>query len=1313
MRSSHPGNTNPIQTTNNRWWMVAGAGFLTFLAFTLLAVTGLWAWCSSEGSLNTTLEWAGHWLPAPYKLEVSGVTGSVRRGGRIAELRWQQPGADVKLSSIELQWRLEELALKQQVVIKLLSIDTLRVLKTPNAEPGSVLETLHLPVPVEAQIHLSHLDVPAAGQLKANGLHAHYAFDGQAHQLDLLGLELAQGHYSGKLTLQAAAPMALGAHIEGQIATRLAAPAPQHLQAALDVQGTLSGTQALLKAQAGIHPDPDKPWGKNPMQARFQADIAPWSQQPVRAADVQVQALDLNLLWPAAPSTQLWGDIKLQPLADDLQHWAAKLALINRQPGPWNAGKLPLNAAQAELRQQGSTWLVDHVEAQMGEARITAHGHYEPQSSHGWQLQAHLENVNPAQLDDSWPQARLVGDINAQNGKAQDSVVFQVNLGQDNGATDSRGSALAQVALNLKTAQATGQWQAGLLTVDRLSIELAEASLQGQLQVKPAQRSGQGDLVLKAPGLKIAISGAIDSDQGQGHWQVQLNDAASLSRWSRQWMLLKSLSAALPSSGEGQFNGQWLGGWGALASAWNVQAQGSKSKSFDISANLSLPRLDWPSNSDLPGWSAQNIQGQLVASWPGLRRDDSSPAPIQLSLNGAVKQGQMTLNAQTVISGGQRPATRAGQAMWKVDIEQLKLSADPLAPGSAWELSLSQSAQLSILRQPSNDSTELLLAPGQATMSHPTKGSAALQWDSTSWSYQAGQSRWQTQGSLRAIPMAWIEQLASLSPETGNLGIAGDIVLGAQWAAQYDGGLSVKASLIRQSGDLRLQADEIPDAMAATEAQRSAGVKQAQLSIQLLGQQLQAQLDWDSVRAGQIKARVATTLSVQGGAWTWPEQAPISGEVNAQMPRLGVWSMLAPPGWRMRGTLNAKAELSGTRQNPQWLGEIEGKELALRSAVEGIELREGHLRAVLDGHQIDIPEFTLQGAPGAGGDGGRLSASGQARWNAGHLEIDLQTRADHLRVSARADRRLAVSGQITTRLAQNQVTVRGQLKADQALFILPDESSPTLGTDVVVLNPKALSPGANNSNGNLLPAATASGPAPDVQVTLDLGEDFRVQGRGLKTRLRGSVTLRITSAHPSPQVSGELRTDQGNYKAYGQQLNIEQGVMRFNGAYDNPSLDILAIRPNLSVRVGVQISGTVLSPKVRLYSEPEMADADKLAWLVLGRAAANGAAESAVLQQAALTLLGGGKGLTESLANAIGLDEVSFSGVKNTDTGVSSAALTLGKRLSKDFYVSYERSLAGTVGTFYVFYDLSRRFTLRAQTGEKSAVDLIYTIRYD
>ena len=184
------------------------------------------------------------------------------------------------------------------------------------------------------------------------------------------------------------------------------------------------------------------------------------------------------------------------------------------------------------------------------------------------------------------------------------------------------------------------------------------------------------------------------------------------------------------------------------------------------------------------------------------------------------------------------------------------------------------------------------------------------------------------------------------------------------------------------------------------------------------------------------------------------------------------------------------------------------------------------------------------------------------------------------------------------------------------------------------------------------------------------------------------------------------------FKAYGQHLDIEQGLLRFNGPFDNPDLDILALRPNLPQRIGVSVTGTALTPRIRLYSDPEMADADKLGWLVLGRSPAGGGAESAVLQQAALSLLGGtGKTLSGELANALGIDEISLaSRSEGTATG---AAITLGKRLSKDFYMAYESSVSGAFGSLYVFYDLSRRLTLRAQAGDLNALDLIYTIRKD
>lgn len=70
--------------------------------------------------------------------------------------------------------------------------------------------------------------------------------------------------------------------------------------------------------------------------------------------------------------------------------------------------------------------------------------------------------------------------------------------------------------------------------------------------------------------------------------------------------------------------------------------------------------------------------------------------------------------------------------------------------------------------------------------------------------------------------------------------------------------------------------------------------------------------------------------------------------------------------------------------------------------------------------------------------------------------------------------------------------------------------------------------------------------------------------RGLNTRLAGSLELRSNAdTKQVSRLTGSLRTVRGTYKAYAQQLAIEEGVLRFSGPLDNPSLDILALRPNL------------------------------------------------------------------------------------------------------------------------------------------------------
>jgi translocation and assembly module TamB len=310
-------------------------------------------------------------------------------------------------------------------------------------------------------------------------------------------------------------------------------------------------------------------------------------------------------------------------------------------------------------------------------------------------------------------------------------------------------------------------------------------------------------------------------------------------------------------------------------------------------------------------------------------------------------------------------------------------------------------------------------------------------------------------------------------------------------------------------------------------------------------------------------------------------------------------------------------------------------------------------------------------------------------------------------VLGRIDRRIVASGEAQMSLQGGKVDLDGRLRVDEGLVDVSRADAPSLDGDVVVVRGDGAEPSAE-------PRAVAR-PLRNAAVSLlvELGDKLRLRGRGIDTTLKGE--LRITTPNGRLAVNGTVRTEAGTFAAYGEKLDIERGALIFTGAVENPRLDILAIRPNLDVRVGVAVSGGALNPRVRLFSEPEMGEMEKLSWLVLGRASEGlGRTDTALLQRAAVALLsgpGGGGSPSDALLKNIGLDQLS---VRQDETGnVRDTVVTVGKQLSRRWFVGYERGVNATTGTWQFIYRLAQRFTLRAQGGADNSVDVIWTWRWD
>jgi translocation and assembly module TamB len=274
------------------------------------------------------------------------------------------------------------------------------------------------------------------------------------------------------------------------------------------------------------------------------------------------------------------------------------------------------------------------------------------------------------------------------------------------------------------------------------------------------------------------------------------------------------------------------------------------------------------------------------------------------------------------------------------------------------------------------------------------------------------------------------------------------------------------------------------------------------------------------------------------------------------------------------------------------------------------------------------------------------------------------------------------------------------VRADQGGFSLQRDSTPALSADVVVRGRVV----ADSSPFGHLPLA--------VDLVLDLGDHFSIRGEGLKVDLAGQVDLRSRSGS-TPSAYGQVRVVKGNYQAYGQELDIESGTITFVGPVANPNLDVRARRHLSTVGAGVEVQGTVAAPKLQLIADQSLSERDKLSWLVLGHAASDNPQDSNFLALAASSMAAGRLNRQVGLFDDLGLVERESRTALNGTVSPAEQVLTVGKQLTRTFYLGYEYGLTSSQQAVKLIYQLSSKWSVVLRAGADASLESRYTLRFD
>ncbi len=560
--------------------------------------------------------------------------------------------------------------------------------------------------------------------------------------------------------------------------------------------------------------------------------------------------------------------------------------------------------------------------------------------------------------------------------------------------------------------------------------------------------------------------------------------------------------------------------------------------------------------------------------------------------------------------------------------------------------------------------------------------------------------RWNSRGTASGVPL---DYLAQFSPALRQ-NVRGDLTLGAEWmldlrTAAATGGvpnLDGMVRVFREGGDI----------LAGTDNLVPLGLRELAARAEVEDGALRVTMDLEGARTGTAELE-ARALLLRGRL---DEDSPLTLKAAANMPNIG-W--LAPltgqPGLELNGALELAITGGGTIGSPKLDGRVVGNSLGIRWPQQGLRLSNGELLAQLEGQRLVLERLRFQGPQG------NATAEGFVSFAGGAGDMRLTVEANKLEALSRPDRTVVVTGKATLVRDPNRYELQGNFLVNRALIELAPQGRPTMSDDVVVLgqgDPQKVT----DEDVDQMPLM--------IDLVADLGDDFRLRGMGIDATLTGKLRMRKFGERP-PRIVGTVRAIKGTYAAYGQRLAIERAILTFNGPYDNPVLDILAVRKQPegealtenNVEAGVQVRGTAQAPEAKLVSTPNVSDSEKLSWLVLGHGMEGTDTNEADILAAAAGALLGGKGGTggfqEKLAGSLGVDEIGLRQAAGAAPGLEGTVVTVGKRISARAFLSFEQGATSASSLVRLRYKLTPRITLQFQTGTNTALDILYSWAFD
>ena len=1273
----------------------------------LLSLLATSVFIAAQSERGTRLLWRTAKVLSVGHVQAQWVSGTLAKGGSAEFVRIHLSTVHIDIHELSSAWQWEVLPVRWNVPH--IAAQRVDISIFPSTKESTPIQKISMPFAMAVD-DLKVRELNIIQGLKTTQLvdiAGSALTDKVQHHINLTHLRQAGAQYTGQFDINGLRPFVLNGQLDATVSDE-----NNDYAAHLIAKGDLKHLRLDLKADAA-QDSVNQLFGQGHLEMQLIDGLY------IHQGHVDFKRINPNLFWSSLPQADL--DVSLNANPTDLNDSADNLtrkpvngnwSLINRLPLTLSELGIPVVSGKGDFTLTDERQTLSNMQVQlMNGGSLTGSGSFANQQG---QIDVQVQDYNLKTIHQKLLNTALDGNIKITLNKGSQRYDGQLaQLGAVNMRIDA-GVLMSDDVIDIQTAKISGLGDAQLALAGKIQMQ-DTMPCEGKLSAQQFNLRDLGDF----PSSQLAGAFDVNGDL-KPNFKLNLQGELQQSRWanaSAQGQV--DVTYEMPDKiearqfdvtiGENRFQAKGALGKPQDRLNLNISAPnlaqlqfgfaGSLNATGDLSGALMRPRGKLQLQANQLVFFDNRVQSARVnGQW---ETGDNGPMNADVSLvgydvgrvhiktlDGTVRGTQASHQFNStfagnivVLEGSAATKTTAAQSavQWILDGQ---VSGSGSVTNDGWR------GQLNQLRNVGQPNVQMAQAAAVSYEKQEFKLSnfiarvqdAQLNMDLFSIQGQRINAKGNVKNLVANRWLSWLNISLPFYPSD-------DFAVKGQWditmGAQPSGGFNFE----RERGNVALDArrKNIIELSDMDFQGRIAGTQMA----------LSGQLNGASIGQNRIQGNLGLVNSAAG--WVISGLSPLNVNINAKLNALNQFNHLFGVNVRVDGQAQADLTLKGTLSSWVPEGVVTGQNLSFYELEQGMRFNDGVARIRIEPSQMVFEQFDAKGVEGT------LSIKGTVGWGV-KQGVNAQMIMNRLRPFARPDREVVLSG--TTQLGFDGVrlfTITGNVSVDKALIDMPPFPPPSLDNDVHLAKP--VSAGNNQAQADVAYVT-------QVDLNLDLGNNFRFKGQGADVYMTGNVRLNSESDNPEIRANGTVRITRGTYLFYGQTLTVQRGLVTFAGPMDDPSINILASRNISTTEVGVEVSGTLADTRARLQSTPDMPDEEKLAWLLFGRSTAelSGNDISAIAGAASLLLsTDQGRKITERF----GIDSINVGAIGNKADGTAGTYVGVGKQFTDRFGVAYEQGIDTVSSVIKMTWSLSRSWQIVLRGGTNNGIDLQYRRRFD